>query len=175
MVGGTPPEAFPGLLTACIASAFYFLLWPANCRTSELRRRRCALDLPPFFNPGDGLFLLFLLPIASKPIFKPSEFNTLIIVSNLGFASGLKALYKLSRPNPESDAIFAIPLAFAMSPIAANNNLRSFSSTIALKYAAIDSSSFKYSDTSKFVILSAILTSQFRKYLSSNCDISLLR
>jgi hypothetical protein len=80
-----------------------------------------------------GFFPLFRFPMTLKPILTPNEFNTRTIVSNLGLASGCKALYKLSRPNPQSDAIFAIPLALAISPIAANNNLGSFSSTIALK------------------------------------------
>ena len=51
----------------------------------------------------------------------PNALMTLRIVSNRGFAPGLNALYRLSRPSPVSLAMMAMPLALAIYPNARSN------------------------------------------------------
>ncbi len=48
--------------------------------------------------------------------FSPSERSTLRIVEKLGLPLSERALYKLSRPNPDSAAIAVIPFDLATSP-----------------------------------------------------------
>ena len=59
--------------------------------------------------------------------FKPIAFSTRMMVSNLGCASSLSALYKLSRFRPADSAIFAIPIDRAASPMACCQRTGSFS------------------------------------------------
>ena len=75
--------------------------------------------------------------------FTPKALQTFEMVSNLGCESGRNALYKASREIPDDLATSVIPRALAISPSASASNAASFSSKIAVKYAAISSLSFK--------------------------------
>jgi len=65
----------------------------------------------------DLVFLLLTrrLSFTLNTIFTPNALSTLRIVSKRGFAPEFNALYKLSLPRPDSDAILLIPRALAIS------------------------------------------------------------